>query len=90
MKNIKADNWQSRINISEQCIDIFTENEWIASVRGSNQQQTEKHAKLIKATPDLLRACKAALMSLTSDEHYQEFKPLIMVLTDAVKKAGVK
>lgn len=36
------------------------------------------------AAADLLKACKAARISLCADEYYQEFKPLIHTLEAAI------
>lgn len=47
----------------------------------------EANARLIAAAPDLLQACKAAVVSLIEDEHYQEFKNLISTLDKAIAEA---
>ena len=44
-------------------------------------------ARLIAAAPELLRACRAALVSVIGDEHFQEFRPLIDTLKTAIAKA---
>lgn len=39
------------------------------------------------AAGDLLKACKAARISVIDDEHYEEFKPLIRTLEAAIARA---
>ena len=47
----------------------------------------EANARLIAAAPELLQACKAALISMIDDSYYQEFKPVIDTLEAAIAKA---
>ncbi len=51
----------------------------------------EDHAVILcplhAAAPDLLKACKAARISLIDDETYAQFKPLLKTLEDAIAKA---
>ena len=40
-----------------------------------------------KAAPEMYEALKACEISLISDEHYQEFKPLLETINKALKRA---
>jgi len=55
--------------------------------RNETDVEAAANARLISAAPDLLSACRAALVSLINDEDYQKHKPLIQALENAIQKA---
>lgn len=55
---------------------------------GTDPESTKANAELMAAAPELLQACKAAVISLIGDETFSEYKDLIDTLQAAIQKAG--
>jgi len=55
-----------------------------------SHEEWEANARLIAAAPELLKACKAAVVSMSDDAYYQYMKHVIQTLEIAIAKVEGK
>jgi hypothetical protein len=71
--------------------ELHSDNEWrVYDGEGlciASELLEKEDAKLFAASPYLLQACKAALVSMSDDEHFYRFRDVLHTLRDAIKKA---
>lgn len=66
------------------------ETEIFFEIDGTTPINAIERKNLIAAAPELLQALKAVAISLTDDEYYQQFKPLLETVNEAIAKAEGK
>lgn len=82
--NSRDDTVRSKDSIRIADIDVIN-GEW-----GDNCPESQANARLIAAAPELLQACKAALVTMADDDLYERCRETFKTVESAIAKAEGK